>query len=195
MEYIAVTLSIQGKDDNKRMEPKDLILPLDTPIYILVENLEELFGLPLANDHVRGFLSRENSNLHLGHTLREAGVKHGDFLDLLFENIKAGAFLTSGNSLKFDLTQDETSLGCHVDADIDLRSVPNQELVSKLHAKIVYDAGKYYVVDLGSMNGTYVNGRKIPSDKRALLETEATFCLGASNEQGVCLQLRIRQNE
>lgn len=45
----------------------------------------------------------------------------------------------------------------------------DDEFVSNLHAKIYRVEGRYYVEDLGSTNGTYVNGRRInyPTELRA----------------------------
>jgi hypothetical protein len=37
----------------------------------------------------------------------------------------------------------------------------DDEFTSNLHAKIYQTEGRYYVEDLGSTNGTYVNGRRI----------------------------------
>ncbi len=37
----------------------------------------------------------------------------------------------------------------------------DDEFASNLHAKIYRSEGRYYVEDLGSTNGTYVNGRRI----------------------------------
>ncbi len=37
----------------------------------------------------------------------------------------------------------------------------DDEFASNLHAKIYQAEGRYYVEDLGSTNGTYVNGRRI----------------------------------
>ena len=37
----------------------------------------------------------------------------------------------------------------------------DDEFASNLHAKIYRAEGRYYVEDLGSTNGTYVNGRRI----------------------------------
>ena len=38
--------------------------------------------------------------------------------------------------------------------------------ISRVHCKIVFESGKYYVVDLGSANGTYINGSKIPPNQK-----------------------------
>jgi len=37
----------------------------------------------------------------------------------------------------------------------------DDEFTSNLHAKVYRSEGRYYVEDLGSTNGTYVNGRRI----------------------------------
>lgn len=36
-----------------------------------------------------------------------------------------------------------------------------QQGVSRLHAKIVFEAGDFYIIDLNSTNATYINGQKI----------------------------------
>lgn len=40
--------------------------------------------------------------------------------------------------------------------------IPHNEGISRVHCKIVYDRGGYHIVDMGSLNGTYVNGARIP---------------------------------
>ena len=44
----------------------------------------------------------------------------------------------------------------------------DDEFISQLHARVVDNQGRYILEDLGSTNGTYVNGRKInyPVDLR-----------------------------
>ena len=44
-------------------------------------------------------------------------------------------------------------------------------LISRNHAKITYEGGKYTIEDLGSMNGTFVNGRRI-SGKTSISPTD-----------------------
>ncbi|NJN16275.1 MAG: FHA domain-containing protein [Oscillochloris sp.] len=48
--------------------------------------------------------------------------------------------------------------------------------VSRLHARIVYEDGRYVISDAGSINGTYVNGRKL--DAPYTLRTEDVIGLG-----------------
>ena len=46
--------------------------------------------------------------------------------------------------------------------DIDLDTVDQEAKVSRRHARIIFRDGKYFVEDLGSTNGTYVNrGRRL----------------------------------
>ena len=54
------------------------------------------------------------------------------------------------------------SAGRHPDSDLFLDDVT----VSRRHAEILHDGGRYELVDLGSLNGTYVNRRRV---ERAVL--------------------------
>ncbi len=58
----------------------------------------------------------------------------------------------------FTLDRDETILGRGREAHVDIDDVG----VSRRHARVVRtDAGRYLLEDLGSANGTFVNGRKV----------------------------------
>lgn len=45
----------------------------------------------------------------------------------------------------------------------------DDEYISRRHCSITEDDGEYYIEDLGSMNGTYVDGRELAKGERALL--------------------------
>jgi len=62
-----------------------------------------------------------------------------------------------GVGSRYLLDQDVTVAGRHPDADIFLDDVT----VSRRHAEFVRNNGKFEVVDLGSMNGTYVDGGRV----------------------------------
>ncbi len=47
--------------------------------------------------------------------------------------------------------------------DINPSYFKNLSYISRKHAKIYYDRGRYFIEDLGSKNGTKVNGLKIDS--------------------------------
>ena len=57
---------------------------------------------------------------------------------------------------RFLLDQASTSAGRHPDSDIFLDDVT----VSRRHAEFRLESGEFQVVDVGSLNGTYVNRRK-----------------------------------
>lgn len=58
---------------------------------------------------------------------------------------------------KVDLTKDRITIGRDPSSDV----VVNHPVVSKNHAEIVRQEGKVFIVDLGSTNGTFVNGIKV----------------------------------
>ena len=88
--------------------------------------------------------------------------------DLTTEELEAVAALPSGSSLliarrgpgagsRFLIDSDVTTVGRHPDADIFLDDVT----VSRRHAEFVRSAAGVQVRDLGSLNGTYVDGERI----------------------------------
>ena len=44
--------------------------------------------------------------------------------------------------------------------------IPHNEGISRVHCKIIYERGSYHIVNMGSLNGTYVNGARIPVKSR-----------------------------
>lgn len=60
----------------------------------------------------------------------------------------------------------------------DLRIPDALRFVSKQHARIEQHAGKYYISDLGSTNGTRVNNQKLAANTEYLLPDQATIRIG-----------------
>src|SRR5947209_3609219 len=60
---------------------------------------------------------------------------------------------------RFPLDGDCTLIGRQPDAGIYLAALA----VSRQHARILHEEGTYYVEDLGSSNGTWLNGSRISS--------------------------------
>jgi hypothetical protein len=52
--------------------------------------------------------------------------------------------------------------------------------VSRTHARIFRDAGRYILEDLGSSNGTYVNGRRINQPQQLQTEDQISVGLGSA---------------
>jgi serine phosphatase RsbU (regulator of sigma subunit) len=80
--------------------------------------------------------------------------------------------LQGGQSTPYDLTADEVFLGRNPDCGIQLPS----NMVSRRHARVFKEGDKVLIEDLGSGNGTFVNGTKIESS--TVLEHEARIKLG-----------------
>lgn len=68
--------------------------------------------------------------------------------------------LQTGNSIQLPDSQGNILLGRNhgqTVLDVDLSDVPNSEIISRKHALIRLELDRYYIEDLGSSNGTYVN--------------------------------------
>jgi serine phosphatase RsbU (regulator of sigma subunit) len=98
-------------------------------------------------------------------------------------------FLSANNGpqagMKYDLTKDKCVLGRHPDCDI----VVEVGAVSRQHAQVLKDGSSYFVEDLGSRNGTFLNeepgkieGRRAlkPGDQIRVCEVTFTFQTSAA---------------
>lgn len=74
----------------------------------------------------------------------------------------------------YPLSQHRNILGRSVDAVVPL----DDERVSRKHATVDIQNGFHYVVDLGSVNGTYLNGKKI--DKAHVLQPGDELRVGST---------------
>jgi hypothetical protein len=66
--------------------------------------------------------------------------------------------------------------------DLDLAGLPDSDIVSRVHARILREGSPsdrfYYLEDLGSSNGTYLNNLPLKSGKRYRLQTGDRIALG-----------------
>ena len=74
----------------------------------------------------------------------------------------------------FPLRQDRTTLGRNIDCTIPLTG----KQVSRQHAHIYHQEGHYYLQDLGSSNGTFLNGKRLTPNAPSLLTERDTFQIG-----------------
>ena len=70
--------------------------------------------------------------------------------------------LQDGKATPFPFDGDETVIGRHPDCQVQLES----NMVSRRHARVFSDVGKLFVEDLGSGNGTFLNGSRVESPMR-----------------------------
>ena len=66
----------------------------------------------------------------------------------------------------------------HVGKDLFVR----HSMISRRHAKIIYSEGEWMIEDIGSKNGTYVNGNKLKAGQKHSLKTMDIVALSETYE-------------
>ncbi|EDX84789.1 FHA domain protein [Synechococcus sp. PCC 7335] len=70
----------------------------------------------------------------------------------------------------------------HTQPDIDISGFPNSEIVSRVHANLLIEGDVYYLEDVGSSNGTYINGLPLPAGNRHRLNIGDRIALGKGDK-------------
>jgi pSer/pThr/pTyr-binding forkhead associated (FHA) protein len=73
--------------------------------------------------------------------------------------------------------------------DIDVSGFPDSEIVSRIHADIRIEGDAFYVEDVGSSNGTYINNSPLPMGNRHRLRPGDRISLGKGDKVTFLFQL------
>jgi pSer/pThr/pTyr-binding forkhead associated (FHA) protein len=73
--------------------------------------------------------------------------------------------------------------------DIDVSGFPDSEIVSRIHADIRVEGDSFYLEDVGSSNGTYVNNLPLPPGNRHRLRPGDRIALGKGDKMSFLFQL------
>jgi pSer/pThr/pTyr-binding forkhead associated (FHA) protein len=92
--------------------------------------------------------------------------------DFSKSSMPGNVFLVFENHL-FPLNKSNTKIGRHPDNDL----IINEPSVSRWHAELRFEDGEFYIYDMGSRFGTFVNTIKI---KRSLVQNGDTISMANS---------------
>jgi hypothetical protein len=73
--------------------------------------------------------------------------------------------------------------------DIDVSGFPHSEIVSRIHADIRVEGDIYYIEDVGSSNGTYINNAPLPIGNRHRLRPGDRIALGKGDKVTFLFQI------
>jgi pSer/pThr/pTyr-binding forkhead associated (FHA) protein len=86
-------------------------------------------------------------------------VVEGDGIEQVEADHQGMLVVTRGPNVgaRIPLAESRLTVGRHPDSDLFLDDIT----VSRRHAEVTYSGGRYQVRDVGSLNGTYVNRRRV----------------------------------
>jgi pSer/pThr/pTyr-binding forkhead associated (FHA) protein len=70
----------------------------------------------------------------------------------------------------------------HIPPDLDLSGFPDSQFVSRIHAEIRVEGNSFYIEDVGSSNGTYINHIPLPQGNRHLLKNGDRIAFGKEDK-------------
>lgn len=73
--------------------------------------------------------------------------------------------------------------------DVDVSGFPDSEIVSRIHADIRIEGDAFYIEDIGSSNGTYINNSPLPMGNRHRLRSGDRISLGKGDKVTFLFQL------
>lgn len=111
---------------------------------------------------------------------RPAFVKkklYGEFWSALGLGIKAAVLTCTEGTMKGQVfSLDKTPL--FIGREAELKIVDTDRLASRKHCKVTFENGNWYIEDLKSHNGTWINSKKIPAGQRMQLLPGAVLLIG-----------------
>lgn len=170
----------------------DLVLPDNVPVHLLTRSICSALKLKVKEDQpLELYLIEEGGDrlIRASRTLAQAKILNGSFLRLVPQTANAQrlAYLLGPRDIRFQLYA-QNNIGRtsgSVEQDIDLSLLDKNSVVSRNHAVISFSAGKFWISDVGSKNGTFVNGRQIFAQRVALRSNDVVHF--GSEKRGVKL--------
>lgn len=180
MGEVVCTLVVNGKHI-------DLVLPDNVPVHLLTRSICSALKLQVKeNQSLELYLVESTGDILIrgSRTLSQARIINGSFLRLVPQTASSqkSGYLLGPRGIQFQLyPQNKIGRSSHsLEQDIDLTSLDLNSVVSRNHAVIIYRASQYWINDLGSKNGTFVNGRRIHAQPVALRSNDVLH-FGSSN--------------
>jgi len=190
MGEVVCTMIVSGKQT-------DLVLPDNVPVHLLTRSICSALKIDVKENQAIELYQVEKDDDRLirgSRTLSQAKILNGSFLRLipLTGKDQRLAYLMGPGDLRFQLySQNRIGRSNNsVEQDIDLTPLDQNSVVSRNHAVIFIKEGNYWINDLGSKNGTFINDQEIIGQPVAL-RTNDVLHFG-STKRGVKLIFVLR---
>jgi pSer/pThr/pTyr-binding forkhead associated (FHA) protein len=190
MEQVAITVEF-GKH-----ERRDLAVPISISSRVLAGALARALNQPNGSYML---VQRTQEGLHrlpLNASLADMGVLSGAYLVLQTGGQaeqpvdSLSAYLKLETSQQLVLEKPSLLIGRNdprnqIEPDLDLGQVDLRKYTSRKHALITRQANEYRIEDVGSANGTFVNGKRLAMHTTQALQDGDVVEFGKADKGGV----------
>lgn len=162
IEYIKQLKKAEKKLEKKMRTTKKIVFALIAVIGILF-----VYFLKLVMEMPRHLKEKDEED--------QDQLKTNEKKEVKIELKHANGFLKRiSTEEKIKIDKDIFYIGKTENMDFELQG---NSAISRKHAMIIQDKRNYYIEDLGSANGTFVNGEELEEGKRKLLKSEDKIML------------------
>jgi len=190
MPNVVVTFHLERK------KSVDLEVPEHVPSQLLATTVAHALKIPVTEEQVAALewlLPERNLVLSPTVSLQKAGVVNGSHIQLLFQKFpRKSGLLISDDMLKIALKK-MNIIGRSTKnkpVDIDLAALDINKLVSRIHASIQQSRGQFFIQDLHSRNGTWLDGKEVTPEAKIPLKSGMKISFGPE-ERGLKMVFRL----
>ncbi len=174
----------QGKGDNKgqfmlaQKENQTVLLAFSDVEEAKKGNLGDVEYTTLTIEEYAQVMAGVNANGMIINIFNESSciLNKNFFVDVVLPSFKENRIMPGLRSTAtgeyIQITKMPFSIGRSEQADLTIAD----NTVNEFHGLLIEREGKYYVVDRDSLNGTYVNGRKVEKEQQIEFDDVIEFC-------------------
>ena len=174
IENIRTSLNEIKQLSSSHIKTDEIIID-EQPVENLNQNLNQEYSQMIDTKKKKNFFSfrfgskkQKNGNVFSVNFQSDTEGGATEVLDDIFTPKIVLAGIKPSNKIEMVINKDKFIIGKKVDS-VD-GAIQFNNAISRIHCKIICIENKYYIIDLGSANGTFVNGNRVNNNQQIMIQ-------------------------